>query len=112
MCVITSVAISSVIVYLIKKPLSGLIYFAGVFRARGVLAATAGFATGAFFAGAFLTGFSCTIGASAGATSTSAGASTLYGAKVSGCFGLPKKPFKNRSIMFSYVVFNNLVTIH
>jgi hypothetical protein len=99
MCVITSVAISSVIVYLTKKPLLGLIYFAGVFRARGVLAAT-----GAFFAGVFTIGFSSTIGVSVGATSTTAGTSTLYGAKVSGCFGLAKKPFKNRNIMFSYAV--------
>jgi hypothetical protein len=105
MCVITSVAISSVIVYLIKKPLSGLIYFAGVFRARGFLAATVGFATGAFFAGGFLTGFSSTIGANVGATSTTAGASILYGAKVSGFFGLVKKPFKNRNIVFSYEIF-------
>ena len=104
MCVITSVAISSVIVYLTKKPLLGLIYFAGVFRARGFLAATAGFATGAFFAGVFTTGFSSTVGAMAGATSITTGASTLYGAKVSGCFGLAKKPFKNRNIMFSYAV--------
>jgi hypothetical protein len=91
-------------VYLTKKPLSGLVYFAGVFRTRGFLAATAGFATGAFFAGVFTTGFSSTIGASAGATSTTAGVSTLYGARVSGCFGLAKKPFKNRNIMFSYAV--------
>jgi hypothetical protein len=68
------------------------------------LAATAGLATGAFFAGDFWTGFSSTIGASTGATSTTTGTSTLYGAKVSGCFGLAKKPFKNRNIMFSYAV--------
>jgi hypothetical protein len=104
MCVITSVAINSVIVYLTKKPLSGLIYFAGVFRAWGFLAATAGFTTGAFFTVGFLTGFSSTIGASTGATSTTTGGSTLYGTCVSGCFGLAKKPFKNRSIMFSYTV--------
>jgi hypothetical protein len=104
MCVITNVAINSVIVYLTKKPLSGLIYFAGVFRVRGFLAATAGFTTGAFFTGGCLTGFCSTIGASSGATSTTAGVSTLYGAKVSGCFGLAKKPFKNRSIMFSCTV--------
>jgi hypothetical protein len=47
MCVITKVAISSVIVYLIKKPLSGLDYFAGGFFARGFLAATAGLTAGA-----------------------------------------------------------------
>jgi hypothetical protein len=104
MCVITSVAINSVIVYLTKKPLSGLIYFAGGFRARGFLAATTGFATGVFLAVVFLTGFSSTIGASVGATSTTAGTSTLYGANVSGYLGLAKKPFKNRNIMFSYAV--------
>jgi hypothetical protein len=90
-------------VYLTKKPLSGLVYFAGVFRARGFLAATAVFATGVFFAG-----FSSTIGARAGATSTTTGVSTLYGATVSGAaaggMGLTKKLFKNRNIMFSYAV--------
>jgi hypothetical protein len=104
MCVITNVAINSVIVYLTKKPLSGLIYFAGGFRTRGFLVATAGFATGAFLDGVLLTGFSSTIGASVGATSATTGVSTLYGANVSGCFGLAKKPFINRNIMFSYAV--------
>ena len=118
MCVITNVAINSVIVYLTKKPLLGLIYFAGGFRARGVLTATNGFATGAALglAGAlgFLAGASVATGTGSGAISLALGngqlvldASTLYGAvgdKVSGCFGLAKKPFKNRNIMFSYAV--------
>jgi len=115
MCVITKVAISSVIVYLTKKPLSGLIYFAGGFRTRGFLAATAGFATGAALgrAGAlgFLAGAVVATGTGSGAISLALGngqsvlgASTLYGAEVSGCFGLAKKPFKNRSIMFSCIV--------
>jgi hypothetical protein len=56
--------------------------------------------------------------AGASPNATTVGASTLYGTVgagfsfKSGCFGLPKKPFKNRNIMFSYVVFNKLVTIH
>ena len=115
MCVITNVAINSVIVYLTKKPLSGLIYFAGGFRTRGFLAATAGFATGAALgrAGAlgFLAGAVVATGTGSGAISLALGngqsvlgASTLYGAEVSGCFGLAKKPFKNRSIMFSCIV--------
>jgi hypothetical protein len=73
MCVITKVAINSVIVYLTKKPLSGLIYFAGIFRARGFLAATAGFTTGAALglAGAlgFLAGAVATTGVGSGAIS-------------------------------------------
>jgi hypothetical protein len=73
MCVITSVAINSVIVYLTKKPLSGLIYFAGVFRARGFLAATAGFTAGTALglAGAlgFLAGAVATTGVGSGAIS-------------------------------------------
>jgi len=118
MCVITNVAINSVIVYLTKKPLLGLIYFAGGFRARGVLTATVGFATGAALgrAGAlgFLAGAVVATGTGSGAISLALGngqsvlgASTLYGAvggKVSGCFGLAKKPFINRSIWFSYAV--------
>ena len=118
MCVITSVAISSVIVYLTKKPLSGPIYFAGVFRARGVLTATTDFAadTALGLAGAlgFLAGAVVATGAGSGAISLAMGngqlvldASTLYGAvgdKVSGCFGLAKKPFKNRNIIFSCTV--------
>jgi hypothetical protein len=115
MCVITNVAINSVIVYLTKKPLSGLIYFAGGFRARGVLTATAGFATGAALGRAGALGFLAravvATGTGSGAISLALGngqsvlgASTLYGAKVSGCFGLAKKPFKNRNIWFSYTV--------
>ena len=115
MCVITNVAINSVIVYLTKKPLSGLIYFAGGFRTRGVLTATNGFATGAALgrAGAlgFLAGAVVATETGSGAISLALGngqsvlgASTLYGAKVSGCFGLAKKPFKNRNIWFSYTV--------
>ena len=77
MCVITRVAINSVIVYLIKKPLSGLDYFAGVFRARGFLAATAGFTAGAALglAGAlgFLAGAVATTGAGSGAISLALG---------------------------------------
>jgi hypothetical protein len=73
MCVITSVAINSVIVYLTKKPLSGLIYFAGVFRARGFLAATAGVTAGTArgLAGAlgFLAGAVVTTGVGSGAIS-------------------------------------------
>jgi hypothetical protein len=73
-------------VYLIKKPLSGLDYFAGVFRARGFLAATAGFTAGIALglAGAFLAGAVATAGAGSGAISLAlgngqsvAGASTL-----------------------------------
>ena len=82
----------------------GLIYFAGVFRAWGFLADAAGFTTGVFLTGGFLTGFSSTIGASAGATSTTTGVSTLYGTWVAGGVGLVKKPFKNRNIMFSCTV--------
>ena len=115
MCVITSVAISSVIVYLTKKPLSGPIYFAGVFRARGVLTATTDFAadTALGLAGAlgFLAGAVVATGAGSGAISLALGngqlapgASTLYGASGAGSFGLAKKPFKNRNIMFSYAV--------
>jgi hypothetical protein len=73
MCVITSVAINSVIVYLTKKPPSGLIYFAGVFLARGVLTATAGFTAGTALgrAGArgFLAGAVATTGVGSGAIS-------------------------------------------
>jgi len=118
MCVITSVAISSVIVYLIKKPRLGLIYFAGVFRVRGFLAATSVFTTGAFLTGAFLTGAFLGSGlatdvGSIGTISTAGatGASTLYGATgsgvgvTSGGIGLPKKPFKNRNIMFSPMMY-------
>jgi len=118
MCVITNVAINSVIIYLTKKPLSGLIYFAGVFRDRGVLTATAGFAAGTALglAGAlgFLAGVVVATGAGSGTISVARGngqsvldASTLYGAvgsKVSGCFGLAKKPFINRNIIFSCAV--------
>jgi hypothetical protein len=82
-------------------------YSALGFLARGFFA-TAGFATGAFFAGAFFAGVCSTIGANSGATSTTAGVSTLYGATGSdaatGGVGLTKKPFKNRNIMFSYTV--------
>jgi hypothetical protein len=91
-----------------KKPLAGLDYSAVGFLTRGFFAAAAGFATGAFFAGTFFTGFSSTIGAKAGATSTTTGVSTLYGATGSGAatggVGLTKKAFKNRNIMFSYTV--------
>ena len=118
MCVITSVAINSVIVYLTKKPLSGLIYSAGGFRARGFLAATAGFTSGTALgrAGArgFLAGAVVATGTGSGAISLARGngqsvlgASSLYGAvggEASGCFGVGKKPFKNRNIMFSYAV--------
>jgi hypothetical protein len=115
MCVITSVAINSVIVYLTKKPLSGLIYFAGVFRDRGVLTATAGFAAGTALGLAGARGFlagtvvatvagSGTISVALGNGQSVLGASTLYGANVSGCFGLAKKPFRNRNIIFSCTV--------
>jgi hypothetical protein len=58
MCVITSVAISSVIVYLIKKPLSGLIYFVAFGFAGALDFAGAFMAAGFFLTGAFLaTGF-------------------------------------------------------
>jgi hypothetical protein len=54
--------------------------------------------------------------AGASPNATTVGASTLYGTTGSGAaaggMGLVKKPFKNRNIMFSYVVFNKLVTIH
>jgi hypothetical protein len=77
MCVITNVAINSVIVYLTKKPLSGLIYFAGGFLTRGFLVATAGFATGAALgrAGAlgFLAGAVVATGAGSGAISLAMG---------------------------------------
>jgi hypothetical protein len=93
-------------------------YSAGGFLARGFRAATTGLATGAALglAGAlgFLAGAVVTAGAGSGAISVAWGngqlvldASTLYGAvggKVSGCFGLAKKPFKNRNIMFSCAV--------
>ena len=79
---------------------------------------TTGLATGAALglAGAlgFLAGAVVTAGTGSGAISVAWGngqlvldASTLYGAvggKVSGCFGLAKKPFKNRNIMFSCTV--------
>jgi len=93
-------------------------YSARGFLARGFLDATAGFATGAALgrAGArgFLTGAVVATGAGSGTISVALGngqsvlgASTLYGAvggKVSGCFGLAKKPFKNRNIWFSCAV--------
>jgi hypothetical protein len=58
MCVITSVAISSVIVYLTKKPLSGLVYFVAfglgaAFGFDGVFVAAGFFLTGAFLATGF-----------------------------------------------------------
>jgi len=90
-----------------KMPLSGLGYFAGVFLGRGFFAGVA-FSTGAFFTGAFFAGVDSTTGARAGATSTTTGTSTLYGAAGSGAatggVGLVKNPFKNRNIMFSYTV--------
>jgi hypothetical protein len=87
-------------------------YSARGFLARGFLAATAVFTTGATLgrAGArgFLAGAVVANGADSGTISVALGngqsvlgASTLYGAKVSGCFGLAKKPFKNRNIWFS-----------
>jgi hypothetical protein len=90
-------------------------YSARGFLARGFLAATAGFATGAALGRAGARGFLAvavaTTGAGSGAISLALGngqsvlgASTLYGAKVSGCFGLAKKPFKNRNIWFSCAV--------
>jgi hypothetical protein len=93
-------------------------YSARGFLARGFLVATAGFSAGAALglAGAlgFLAGAVATTGAGSGVTSVAlgngqsvAGASILYGAtgsKVSGCFGLAKKPFKNRNIWFSCAV--------
>jgi hypothetical protein len=76
MCVITSVAISSVIVYLIKKPLSGLIYFAGVFRVRvgrAVVGLAAGVALGLAGALGFLTGAGATTEAGSDAVSIGLG---------------------------------------
>jgi len=69
---------------------------------------SAGTALGLAGALGFLTGAVATTGAGSGAISLARGngqsvlgASTLYGAvggKVSGCFGLAKKPFINRSM--------------
>jgi hypothetical protein len=93
-------------------------YSAKGFLARGFLAATVDFTTGTALgrAGArgFLAGAGAATGVGSGAISLALGngqsvlgASTLYGAvggKVSGCFGLAKKPFINRSIWFSCAV--------
>jgi hypothetical protein len=98
--------------------ISFVYYSAGGFLTRGFLAATAGFATGAALglAGAlgFLAGAVVVTVAGSEAISVAWGngqlvldASTLYGAtggKVSGCFGLAKKPFKNLNIKFSCAV--------
>jgi hypothetical protein len=71
---------------------------------------TAGAALGLAGALGFLAGAVSTTGAisvALGNGQSVAGVSTLYGAvggKVSGCFGLAKKPFKNRNIWFSYTV--------
>jgi hypothetical protein len=93
-------------------------YSARGFLARGFLAATTGFATGAALGRAGARGFLAvavaTTGAGSGAISVALGngqsvldASTLYGAvggKASGGVGLAKKPFKNRNIWFSCAV--------
>jgi hypothetical protein len=89
------------VIMAMKKPLAGLVYFAGVFLALGVLA-PAGFGAGAFLAGA---GLAFATGAD-GLDSTAV-VSTLYGASAltstSSWLGLPNKNsliFVN--IMFSY----------
>ncbi|WP_353484511.1 hypothetical protein [Haliscomenobacter sp.] len=93
-------------------------YSAGGFLTRSVLAATAGFATGAALGLADARGFLAeavvATGTGSGAISVAWGngqlvldASTLYGAvgdKVSGGVGLVKKLFKNRNIIFSCAV--------
>jgi hypothetical protein len=91
-------------------------YSAKGFLARGFLAATVGFTTGTalgrtgargFLAGAATGAGSKAISLALGNGQSVLGASTLYGAvgdKVSGCFGLAKKPFINRSIWFSCAV--------
>jgi hypothetical protein len=75
MCVITKVAINSVIVYLTKKPLSGLDYFAGAFLALGVFDAglAAGVVLGLAGALGFLAGADATAGAGSGADSVGRG---------------------------------------
>jgi len=89
-----------------KKPLAGLVYFAGTFLALG-LAGALGFATGAFLAGAGLasaTGVVATTGSGLASTTGSGLTSTLYGTSTaSTAFGVPRKNsliFVN--IMFSY----------
>jgi len=93
-------------------------YSARGFLARGFLAATAVFTTGATLGRAgdrgFLAGAVVANGAGSGTISVALGngqsvlgASTLYGAvggKVSGGVGLAKKPFKNRNIWSSCAV--------